>query len=402
MARIVIMKPIPLQEIKPGMVFDSPVFIDPNNLFVRANEPIKSSDIERLLKWGIREVLTEGKVVETKKEVQVEGPVNVVKSRAVDLTSMRLHAEYENLRKYWSTMRNDLVTTGDVLQINLKSLVDKKIFNNHELIEMSQKIVSHLFEVPFSLLALQDLIISDQPLIHHSVRAAAFGAYMAKAMNLSKPRVQELFFGILVMDVGMFLVPESIRRSHTAPDPEEWKSLKSHPLTGYKVLVNHAYVKTSLAVISLQHHENYDGSGYPRQLRENQIDLLARIAAISDRFTALLEDRYHRAGMLPYDAMRVLLGTEAGRFDPIILRAFLGAVSIYPTGSIVQLSTDELGLVLGCSSDKPLRPLVRILRQPNGKPNEALEFVDLNEKPQLYIVKALTAAESGIKLVDEI
>lgn len=375
------------------MVFDSPVFIDRENLFVRANEPIKSSDIEKLLKWGIKEVHTDGKPVQ---------PENPPPARTEDTESMRLHSDYDLLRKNWSTVREDLVETGRILKENVRSLIERRIFNNHEIIEQSQKIVANIFEVPYYPLVLQDLVISDHPIIHHAVRAAVLGAHLARVMNLSRPRAQELFFGMLVMDLGMFLVPESIRRSPTSPNPEDWKSLRSHPLTGYRILVNDAYVKTSLAVIALQHHENYDGTGYPRGLRENQIDLLARIAAICDRYTALVEDRYHRAGLIPYDAMRVLLGAEAGRFDPLLLRAFLGAVSIYPVGSLVEISSGETGLVLGCAPEKPLRPLMRILRGPDGRPGDILQFLDLNEKPSMYIVRATTAAEVGVKISEEI
>ncbi len=387
------MKAIQLHNIKPGMVFDSPVFIDRENLFVRANEPIKSSDIEKLLKWGIKEVHTDGKPVQ---------PENPPPARTEDTESMRLHSDYDLLRKNWSTVREDLVETGRILKENVRSLIERRIFNNHEIIEQSQKIVANIFEVPYYPLVLQDLVISDHPIIHHAVRAAVLGAHLARVMNLSRPRAQELFFGMLVMDLGMFLVPESIRRSPTSPNPEDWKSLRSHPLTGYRILVNDAYVKTSLAVIALQHHENYDGTGYPRGLRENQIDLLARIAAICDRYTALVEDRYHRAGLIPYDAMRVLLGAEAGRFDPLLLRAFLGAVSIYPVGSLVEISSGETGLVLGCAPEKPLRPLMRILRGPDGRPGDILQFLDLNEKPSMYIVRATTAAEVGVKISEEI
>lgn len=385
------MRSIKVHEIKPGMVFDSAVYIDRDNVLVRAREPIKSSDIEKLLKRGIQEVRTDGKLMEP------EAPPG--KS---DSDSLRLHVDYDLLRKNWTAVRSDLISCGEILKTNLRSLIDRKIFNNHEIIEQSQKIVSNVFQIPYYLLALHNLVISDHPVVHHAVRAAVYGAHLARAINLSRPRVQELFFGMLLMDVGMFFVPDSIRRSTSSPDPDSWKSLHAHPLLGYRVLVNDAYVKTSLAVIALQHHENYDGSGYPRSLRENQIDLLARIAAICDRFSALLEDRYHRAAMLPYDAMRVILGAEAVRFDPILLRAFLGSVSIYPIGSLVELSTGEKGLVLGCAPEKPLRPLVRIMRTADGKVMDSIEFLDLNEKPSVYIVRALTPAEAGVNIVEEI
>lgn len=389
------MNTIRVQEIKPGMVFDSPVFIDRENLLVRANEPVRSTDIERLLKNGIAEVHTEGSAV----VAQVEA---VPRARLVEQESIRIHGDYDTLRRNWNVARNDLVSTAEILRANFRTLIERKAFNNHEVIEISQKIVASLFQIPFYLLVLENLQLSESALVNHAIRAGIYGAHLGKTINLTRPRVQELFFAMLLMDVGMFLVPESVRRSPTSPNPEDWKSLRSHPLIGYKMLVNQAYVKTSLAVVALQHHENYDGSGYPRALRENQIDLLARIASIADRFAALLEDREHREGMLPYDAMRVVLGIEAARFDPLLLRAFLGGVTIYPVGSVVELSTGDRGLVLGGNVDKPLRPLVRVIRNKQGKSPANLQFLDLNQEAQIYVVRALPPGEIGFNIIDEI
>lgn len=389
------MKTIRVQEIKPGMVFDSPVFIDRDNLLVRANEPIKSTDIEKLLRWGIGEVQTEGNPVVPEAE-----PVS--RPKIVSQENLRIHGDYDVLRRNWNAVRNDLTATAGILKNNLKTLLDRKVFNNHEILEASQKIVTSLFQIPYYLLALEDLTISDDAIVNHAVRSAVYGAHLGKTINLTRPRVQELFFAMILMDAGMFTVPESVLRSPTSPNPEDWKSLRSHPLIGYKILVNQAYVKTSLAVVALQHHENYDGSGYPRALRENQIDLLARMASICDRFTALLEDRHHRSGMLPYDAMRVMLGAEAARFDPLLLRSFLGGVTIYPIGSIVEISTGEKGLVLSGNADKPLRPMLRLIRNREGKPPQQLQFLDLNQETRVYIVRALDASEINFKIVDEI
>lgn len=389
------MNTIKVQDIKPGMVFDAPVFIDRDNLLVRAHEPVRSTDIERLLKNGIAEVQTEGSLVVAQTEA-------IPRARLAEQESIRIHGDYDTLRRNWNSARNDLISTAEILRGNFRTLIERKAFNNHEVIEISQKIVTSLFQIPFYLLVLESLQLSESALVNHAIRAGIYGAHLGKTINLTRPRVQELFFAMLLMDMGMFLVPEAVRRSPTSPNPEDWKSLRSHPLIGYKMLVNQAYVKTSLAVVALQHHENYDGTGYPRALRENQIDLLARIASIADRFAALLEDREHREGMLPYDAMRVVLGIEAARFDPLLLRAFLGGVTIYPTGSIVELSTGERGLVLGGNADKPLRPLVRVIRNRQGKGPANLQFLDLNQETQLYVVRALPAQEIGFNIIDEI
>ena len=90
------------------------------------------------------------------------------------------------------------------------------------------------------------------------------------------------------------------------------------------------------------------------------------------------------------------------KFDPRLLRLFLGQLSIYPIGSLVELNNKNLGLVIGCRPDKPLRPLLRLLRDDNGMAFNGLVFLDLTIEPSLYIVKAIDPVQSGIELESEI
>ncbi|HMU85081.1 MAG TPA: metal-dependent phosphohydrolase, partial [Leptospiraceae bacterium] len=133
-----------------------------------------------------------------------------------------------------------------------------------------------------------------------------------------------------------------------------------------------------------------------------QIDELARIALIVDSYTAMIEKRNYRPGMLPYDAMRTMLSQDTARYDPKLLRAFLGKVSIYPVGSIVQLSDKRLALTLGCRPEKPLRPLLRLLRDESGLPYNKATFVDLFVSSELYIVRAVDPSVTGVDLEAEI
>ena len=117
--------------------------------------------------------------------------------------------------------------------------------------------------------------------------------------------------------------------------------LKTHPLVGYQIVKQLGAVGDKAALISLQHHEQYDGRGYPRGLRGGGIDEYARIVSIADNYEALIESRSYRERMYLYHAMRNLVSSGSKKFDPIILRAFLSALSVYPVGSIVKLNLGE-------------------------------------------------------------
>ena len=106
--------------------------------------------------------------------------------------------------------------------------------------------------------------------------------------------------------------------------------------------------------------------------------------------------------MLPYDAMKTMLSVQMHRFDPRLLRLFLGRISIYPLGSLVQLSDNRIGMVISCKPDKPLRPLLRLMRDEHGLPFGGLEFVDLIRQTDIYITRALSPATAGIDLESEI
>lgn len=418
------MKKIKVTELKPGMVFDQPVYIDPTNVLVQARQEILARDIERLVKWGILEVETNGQMVgETKPEAEPEVPPAAPAAattggaasaagqgggaaspgtKSGDSEIQAISADYEILRKYKRGFRNLVVETGEVLQTNIQALVDNKNFDNRAIIGVASRMVEELTTKKLLLVALRGLRYGGNWSVYHSIHATAYGIVLGHTMNFSRPRLQDLAFGMLLMDVGMHKLPGHIREKAAELTDAERTTVKTHPLIGYKMLTEVGKVKASLATIALQHHEAFDGSGYPQGLKGGQIDELTRIAAISDNYTAMIEGRPYRKAILPYDAMKNMLSVQMARFDPKILRTFLGRISIYPLGSLVQLSNQQIGMVVGCRPDKPLRPILRLMRDENSLPLNGLAFVDLIKQTEVYIVKALEAHAVGIDLDSEV
>ncbi|MCR9144545.1 MAG: HD-GYP domain-containing protein [bacterium] len=413
------MKKIKVTELKPGMIFDQPVYIDPTNVLVQARQEIMARDIERLVKWGILEVETNGQIVgEGKSDDAAQEPAAAAPAAASgakpaapaggaggasrDAEIKAVAADYEVLRKYKRSFRNLVVETGEVLQTNIQALVDNKNFDNRAVIGVASRLVEELTTRKLLLVALRGLRYGGNWTVYHSIHATAYGIVLGHTMNYSRPKLQDLAFAMLLMDVGMHKLPGHIREKAAELTDTERTTVKTHPLIGYKMLTEVGKVKASLATIALQHHEAFDGSGYPQGLKGGQIEELTRIAAITDSYTAMIEGRPYRKAILPYDAMKNMLSVQMARFDPKILRTFLGRISIYPLGSLVQLSNQQIGMVVGCRPDKPLRPILRLMRDENSLPLNGLAFVDLIKQTDVYIVKALEAHTAGIDLDSEV
>ena len=180
----------------------------------------------------------------------------------------------------------------------------------------------------------------------------------------------------------------------------ELTQIKMHPVQGYQVLKSLGSISEEAATISLQHHEQYNGQGYPRKMKGIDITEFARIAAVADNYEALVEDRSYRPRCYYYKAMKELVSSGSGKFDPVILRVFISVLSVYPIGSLVLLNNQKIGIVVGSFQNNPMRPVVKVLKDEKGNRIKGIEIVNLLEEQKLYIVNSLDEDEAGINLTE--
>ena len=178
---------------------------------------------------------------------------------------------------------------------------------------------------------------------------------------------------------------------------KEKKLIEAHTAHGYNDLFKKIRLKNKIALVALQHHENFDGSGYPKKLRLYEIDEYARIASIADSFTTMLEIKpYREEPFTPYAAIKDLLSTNLKRYDPKYVKAFCDTTSIYPIGSLVRLSDNSVGMVIAPNRGKPMRPAILILRtQESYKPHKP-KILSLVYHTQLYITRSVQPREVKI------
>lgn len=155
----------------------------------------------------------------------------------------------------------------------------------------------------------------------HSERVVTFSLRLGYELGLDNEHLRSLEFGALLHDIGKIGVPDSILRKPAKLTEEEWKKMRLHPLHGEQILRNIPFLEGARLVVG-QHHEKWDGSGYPLGLKGEEIDINARIFSVVDAFDAIVSDRVYRAGR-SYEEACVEIDKCAGKqFDPRVVEAF--------------------------------------------------------------------------------
>ncbi|MDX9706633.1 MAG: DUF3391 domain-containing protein [Azospira sp.] len=230
----------------------------------------------------------------------------------------------------------------------------------------------------------------EMSLRFHALQVMTLGLLIGRRLALSEDELGDLATAALFHDVGVSRLQDSVRMAADRGSRIEQDAYQTHVLYSVEMAKgNPAVSKAALAAI-LTHHEAFNGSGYPKKLAGEDIPLLGRILAVADRYDYLVNPAASPLGMTPAEALSRLFQSESARFDKRVLHAFVKSVGIYPPGSIVQLSDDRYGIVIGVNTDMLMCPSV-LLYEPSVPKNEA-PVVDLLEAADLNIKKCIAAA----------
>jgi response regulator RpfG family c-di-GMP phosphodiesterase len=219
--------------------------------------------------------------------------------------------------------------------------VVKRALDHQELIVAKQRYENHLeelveqrtAELDHALNSLEDAYRStlkaltaaletrDQETHGHSERVVSFSMRLGEAYGLDGERKKSLEFGSLLHDIGKIGVPDLILRKPAKLTPDEWILMRQHPMHGQQILRGIQFLEGAARVVA-QHHEKWDGSGYPLGLRAEEIDICARIFSVADAFDAITSNRVYRKGKSYQDAVEELDAWAGKQFDPEVVEAF--------------------------------------------------------------------------------
>lgn len=220
----------------------------------------------------------------------------------------------------------------------------------------------------------------DEDLSQHCLQMATLGMAIAVEMGYDAENVQRVGMCGLVHDWGMLRVPEEIRSKTRRLTPVEFHDIKKHPIYSLEMLRGIVGLPGVIPLTCYQVHERPNGSGYPRGRQGNSIHPFARILHVADIYVALTSRRSYRAPLMPHAAMECLLSKAAvGTVDHEVVQKLLMSLTLYPPGSLVELSDQSVAQSLRRNGSRYSQPIVRIVRLPDGKkaPHDDSQVLDL-------------------------
>lgn len=354
------MEKLRIYQLREGMVLAEPVIVN-DQVLLNEGTVLTSNLIRRLKEKGVFEVA-----------------VNEETTVAIDPNDVLVGRIMSHVQRFLNTYY-----PVEVLRLPAERL--KVLRERHKKVSlMLQKIIQEEDVHRFFL----DLRTTDDFTLEHSANVCVYSLIIGVTMELKDEELYHLGVGAILHDIGKRALPLEIRQKEGELTAEEREKMKEHTKEGYMILRREG-IAVEAARVALHHHERWDGSGYPLGLKGEKIDLFSRIVAVADVYDALTGNRPYRKSYLPHEAVEYLYGAGNLHFDAKVVQAFLQSISPYPLGSVVQLSTGEIGVVVNVEKTFAPRPIVKICYDKDNKKLEFPRQVDLSKEKTLFITKIL-------------
>lgn len=250
-------------------------------------------------------------------------------------------------------------------------------------------IIENVLSNPKNLVNLKDLRIKDEYTFSHSVNVCTYSILLASKMGFPYEKLKNIGAGCLLHDFGKVLIPKEIIDKPGRLTDEEYEEIKKHPLYGYESIKNEIDISPTTKVVVLMHHEKLNGTGYPQGFAGESIHESARICSICDVFDAMTSDRSYRQALSFAEAAGFLESSAGTHFDKSLVELFLKCIPLYPSGTIVQLNTGAIGIIMRCNAEKITRPVIRLLYNLKTKVKYNNYVIDLMEDSALHIERVV-------------
>lgn len=255
--------------------------------------------------------------------------------------------------------------------------------------------VNNIVVNPDSMLWLSMIKNKDEYTAEHSLNVAILSIALGREEGLMQKDLETLGICAMLHDVGKIKVPDEILNKEGSLDAKEFEIMKMHTVHGKKLLLSKSDVPDAAVDIALSHHERLDGTGYPVGLKAAQIPYLVRIVAIADAYDAMTSGRIYSTAKPAAEALKQLIKGKDTSYDADLISKFIQCIGVYPLGSIAELNTGEVGIVLPSLHDNRLKPQILIVRDHNKAVCEQ-KIIDMatdkrSDNGKAYMIRALHA-----------
>jgi HD-GYP domain-containing protein (c-di-GMP phosphodiesterase class II) len=352
---------LPVSHLTPGMKLARPVYGLKGQMLLNRGVKLTTSFILGLRRHHILAVMIEGIIDLDERDAE-----NILEEsvRTQALASIEAWVQNNKKQRHFATVMDSVNTIVDEI--------------------LAGKIPSG---------SLAEISTTDTYTFAHSIDVCAFSVFMGLNYGYKKTALLKLGIGSILHDLGKTKVSLEILNKPDKLTDEEMEEIKNHPVFGYNMLIDdlsEQLCDASLDIV-LSHHERYNGNGYPKGIRGDEIDDMITICALADVYSAMTTDRVYRKAFPANEAYELVMTYGDRDFKMRLVRLFATCVCPYPVDTLVLLSTGEIGQVTATNRNLPFRPVVTAI--------ESKEEVDLSKELSVVIARALTDDEARAALI---
>lgn len=355
------MRVLSINKVQPGMKIGRTIYGSNGDTLLNAGVELSTKYLDRLAELGITALYIQDEstdAIEIDDVVSEKTRLEAVKFIKEVMSNIKLHPSFDvkKVNEVVNNIINELLVNKDLVV----NIIDIRAMNDYT--------------------------------FGHSVNVAILSIITGIALGLDQEKLKKLAAGALFHDIGKTVISEQIINNRGTLTEEEEELKQKHTLMGFEILRKIDGFSITAAHVALQHHERYDGTGYPRGLKGKEINEFARIVTVAD-----LYDKMTSGGLgprcMPFQALELIMVNSGKFFDPQIIEVFMKIIAIFPLGTMVLLNTKEKAIITEISKKYPTRPRVRVIVNQEGKDIKPPYEIDLFHNTEYFITRVLEEGE---------
>lgn len=243
----------------------------------------------------------------------------------------------------------------------------------------------------------------DDYIYDHSIASSVWALIFGKHLGLDREDLEVLGTGAVFLDVGKTKIPNELLRKSSRLTPDEVTLMRQHVEFGIEIVSKIHGIDPRVIEMVAGHHERYNGTGYPNGVSGTELPVFARIAGIVDAYDAMTTPRPYADTMSTYDAIRQLQNLSGVEYPEEVVEQFVQAIGVFPVGTMVELNTGEVGIVIAQNRVRRLRPKIMLVLDSDKTPLVDFRIVDLRNQlsdvsgnTSIWIEQGLAPGDYGL------